>query len=162
MADATTKVVHGGSIAVVASSAAVSLAAAAISSAQSSAIAAVVGTGNASSYPRCDVVLRTANTNTTSSTAMNIPLYRRDINIGGDTSADVGLPGALHSNKYVGSFNMPIASVTGTYYMLAEDIPLPGGNTDCEFYIQNNLTNTMPANSWSLTVYPKADVGATA
>ena len=160
MSDASMKVLHGGSIAAVASSAAVSLAAGAISSAQSTAIAAIVGTGNASSYPRCDVVLRTAITNTTSSTAMNIPLYRRDINIGGDTAADATLPQASNSNKYVGSFNLP-ATATGTYYMLAEDIPLPGGNTDCEFYIQNNLTNTMPANSWSLTVYPKTDVGAT-
>ena len=161
MADASIKVTAAASIAHVASSAAVSLAAGAISSAQSSGISAVVGTGNASSYPRCDVVLRTAITNTTSSTAMNIPLYRRAINIQGDTAADETVPQASNSNTYVGSFNIP-ATATGTYYMLCADVPLPGGNTDCEFYIQNNLTNTMPANSWSLTVYPKTDVGATA
>jgi hypothetical protein len=92
---------------------------------------------------------------------MNIPVYRRDINVGGVAANDNTIPQANNSNTFVGSFPYP-ATASGDYYMDLIDVPLPGGNTDCEFYIQNNLTNTIAANSWSLTVFPKTDVGATA
>ena len=161
MADASIKVVLGGSIAHVVSTSAGSIAAGAISSATSGAsLSALVGSANLSSYPRCDVVLRISNSLTTASTAMNIPLYRRDINIGGVTNFDNPIPGVNNSNQLVGSFPYP-ATVSGDYYMDAIDVPLPGGNTDCEFYIGNGLTNTVAANVWSLTVFPKTDVGST-
>lgn len=161
MADASGKVVLGASIAHIQSTAAGSMAAGVISSATSGAsMTALVGTNNLSSYPRCDVVLYVSNTTTTSSTAMFIPLYRRDINVNGNTSADEAIPGVSNSTKYVGGFNYP-STASGAYYMAAIDVPLPGGNSDCEFYIQNNLTNTIAANVWSLTVTPKTDVGAT-
>jgi len=162
MPDASMKVAMGASIAHIVSTSAGSMTAGAISSATSGAsMSALVGTGNLSSYPRCDLVLRISNTTTTSSTAMNIPVYRRDINVGGVAGNDNTIPQANNSNTFVGSLPYP-ATASGDYYMDLIDVPLPGGNTDCEFYIQNNLTNTIAANSWSLTVFPKTDVGATA
>lgn len=157
MPDATTKIVFGASIPHIVSTSAGSMAAGVISSATSGAsMSALVGTGNLSSYPRCDVVLMVSNTTTTSSTAMNLPLYRRDLNVSGTN--DEAIPGVNNSNKLVGNFAYP-ATASGQYYMEAVDVPLSGG--DCEFYVQNNLTNSIPANTWSLTVFPKADVGAT-
>lgn len=155
MADASTKVVNGASIAYITSGASITagtIIGATIAN-------ALVGTGNLSSYPRCDLVMTYAPASSTSATAMNIPIYRRDINVS-NTAYDESAPGASNSNKYVGSFNVPSSVSTGTMYMVATDIPLPGGNSDCEFYIQNNLTNTIPA-GWALTVIPKTDVGAT-
>lgn len=157
MADATTKIVFGASIPHIVSTSAGSIAAGVISSATSGAsMSALVGTGNLSSYPRCDVVLMISNSATTSSTSMNLPLYRRDLNISGTN--DEAIPGVSNSNKYVGNFAYP-ATAAGQYYMEANDVPLGGG--DCEFYFGNGLSGTIAANSWSLTVFPKADVGAT-
>ena len=161
MADASIKVVLGASIPHIVSTSAGAITAGAISSATSGAsLSALVGSANLSSYPRCDVVLRISNTAATSSTSMNIPLYRRDINVGGVTNFDNAIPGVNNSNTFVGSFPYP-ATASGDYYMDAIDVPLPGGNTDCEFYIGNGLTNTIAANVWSLTVFPKTDVGST-
>lgn len=154
MADATVKVVHGASIAHISSGA--TMAATSICAAS---INAALSSSNLLSYPRADLVLTLVNSTTTSSTAMNIPIYRRDLDVGGITSADDSAPVALNSNKYVGSFNLP-ATASGTHVMVAIDVPLPGGNAGCEFYIQNNLTPTVPA-GWTLTVIPKTDVGAT-
>jgi hypothetical protein len=162
MADASIKVVLGASIPHIVSTSAGSMAAGAISSATSGAsLSALVGSANLSSYPRCDVVLRISNSLTTSSTAMNINLYRRDINVGGVTNFDNAIPGVNNSNTLVGSFPYP-ATASGDYYIDAIDVPLPCGNTDCEFYIGNGLTGTIAANVWSLTVFPKTDVGSTA
>lgn len=163
MADASTKVFIGASIPHIVSTSAGSIAAAGvISSATSGAsMSALVGTGNLSSYPRCDVVLYISNTLTTSSTAMNIPLYRRDVNVGGVAANDNAIPGVSNSTGYVGNFPYP-STASGAYYMTLPDIPLPGGNSDCEFYIGNNLTGSIAANVWSITVFPKTDVSATA
>ena len=162
MADASNKVFIGASIPHIVSTSAGSIAAAGvISSATSGAsMSALVGTANLSSYPRCDVVLYISNTATTASTAMNIPLYRRDIDVGGVAANDNAIPGLSNSTGYVGNFAYP-ALASGAYTMTLTDIPLPGGNSGCEFYIGNNLTNSIAANVWSITVFPKTDVGAT-
>lgn len=154
MADASAKVFHGASIAHIGSG--TSMAATAINAAS---ISTALTSTNLSSYPRADLVLTLVNTTTTSSTAMNIPIYRRDLDVGGISTADDAAPAALNSNKWVGSFNIP-ASASGTYTMTAMDINLPGGNAGCEFYLQNNLTPTVNA-GWTLTVIPKTDIGAT-
>ena len=155
MADASTKVVHGASIAHIGSGAtmaATSICAASISTALTST--------NLLSYQRCDLVLTYAPASSTSSTAMTIPVYRRDLDVGGLTTADDAAPAVLNSNKFVGVFQVPSSLSTGTYTMTLIDVPLPGGNAGCEFYLQNSLTNTIPA-GWTLTVIPKTDVGAT-
>ena len=156
MADASTKVVHGASIAHIGSGAtmaATSICAASISTALTST--------NLLSYQRCDLVLTYAPASSTSSTAMTIPVYRRDLDVGGLTTADDAAPAVLNSNKFVGVFQVPNSVSTGTMTMTLIDVPLPGGNAGCEFYLQNSLTNTIPA-GWALTVIPKTDVGATA
>lgn len=156
MADASTKVVHGASIAHIgsgASMAATSICAASVSTALSST--------NLSTYSRADLVLTYAPASSTSSTAMTIPVYRRDLDVGGISTADDAAPAALNSNKFVGAFQVPNTVSTGTMTMTLIDVPLPGGNAGCEFYLQNSLTNTIPA-GWTLTVIPKTDVGATA
>lgn len=161
MADASMKVALGASIPHVIAASSVSIAAGAFSSATSGAsMSALVGSANLSNYPRCDVTLTYAPGSTTASTAMNIYLYRRDINVNGVTAYDESVPGTNNSNKFVGAFAVPTTISTGTYYCTLTDVPLPGGNTDCEFHIQNSLTNTLPA-GWALTVTPKTDVGST-
>lgn len=155
MADASTKVFHGASILHVGSGAtmaATSICAASISTA--------LGSANLSQYPRCDLVLTYAPASSTSSTAMTIPVYRRDIDVGGISTADDAAPAVLNSNKFVGLFQVPNSVSTGTMTMTLIDVPLPGGNAGCEFYLQNSLTNTIPA-GWTLTVIPKTDIGAT-
>jgi len=93
---------------------------------------------------------------------MTIPVYRRDLDVGGISTADDAAPAALNSNKFVGVFQVPVASYSTTpMTMTLIDVPLPGGNAGCEFYLQNNLTPTIPA-GWTLTVIPKTDIGATA
>ena len=121
---------------------------------------ALVGTGNLSSYPRCDLVCSVSTSNTTSSTAMQLYIYRRDINIGGVTANDDAAPASSNSNKFVGVFTRGATASSGAFVMTAIDVPLPGGNSDCEFYLQNGWTNTVE-NAWTLTVIPKTDVGAT-
>ena len=156
MADASTKVVHGASIAHIGSGAtmaATSICAASISTALTST--------NLLSYQRCDLVLTYAPASSTSSAAMTIPVYRRDLHVGGLTTADDAAPVVLNSNKFVGMFQVPNSVSTGTMTMTLIDVPLPGGNAGCEFYLQNSLTNTIPS-GWALTVIPKTDVGATA
>lgn len=155
MADASVKVVPGASIAYITSGS--SMAAAAITGAT---IANALSSANLSNYPRADLVLTYIPASTTASTAMDIQIYRRDLDVGGLTSADDAAPGLSNSSKYVGNFKIPSVASTGTHVVSAIDIPLPGGNAGCEFYLQNNLTNTIPA-GWSLTVIPKTDVGAT-
>lgn len=154
MADASVKVVHGASIAHITSG--TSMAATSINVAST---ATALTSTNLSSYPRCDLKFTYISTTTTSSTAMNVPIYRRDEDVGGITDADDAAPAALNSNKYVGSFNLP-ATTSGTHICTALNIALPGGSAGCEFFLQNNLTNTIAA-GWSLTVIPKTDVGAT-
>lgn len=158
MADASLKVVHGASIAYITNG--TSAAAAAIVGAT---IAnALVGTGNLSSYPRCDLVLSGVSTsNTTSSTSMQIYIYRRDINVGGGANNDNAAPGTSNKTRYVGVFNRPATASSSNFTMTATDIPLPGGNSDCEFYLENGFGTSMENTGWALTVYPKTDVGAT-
>lgn len=158
MADASTKVVLGASIAHITSGASI---AAGAFSASTDVDVGLTGTSNLSSYPRCDLVLTYRPQSSTSSTAMTIPCYRRDLNVGGNTSFDNTAPGLSNSNLFVGAFAIPATVSTGTHYVDLVDVPLPGGNTDCEFYIQNSLTNSIGANGWDLVVIPKADVGAT-
>ena len=161
MADASIKVALGASIPHILGASSVSIATGVFSSATSGAsISALVGTNNLSSYPRCDVTLTYPPSATTSSTAMNIYLYRRDLNVDGVAAYDEEVPGTNNSNKFMGAFAVPTTLSTGTYYITLTDIPLPGGNTDCQFIIQNSLTNSLPA-GWALTVTPKTDVGST-
>lgn len=157
MADATAKVVIGGSIAHVSSGA--SIAAAGFSSTGDIATE-LTGSSNLSSYPRCDVILKYVPGSTTATTAMTVPLYRQDLNLGANSSLDMNVPGTNNSSKYVGTFQIPASVSTGTYYADVLDVQLPGGNQDCRFFIYNALTNTIPA-GWALTVVPKSDVGAT-
>ena len=158
MPDASTKVVHGASIAHIASGAAV---AAGAFSASTDVDVSLTST-NLSTYPLCDLVLTYRPSATTASTAMNIPVFRQDVDVGGNTALDMTAPGSSNSNLYVGGFNVPSTAATGTHYAVITDVPLPGGSTGCNFYIQNNLTPSLPANGWDLTVIPKTYVGATA
>ena len=154
--DASTKVVHGASIAHIGSGAtmaATSICAASISTALTST--------NLLSYQRCDLVLTYVPASTTSSTAMTIPVYRRDLDVGGLTTADDAAPAVLNSNKFVGLFQIPSSLSTGTYTMTLIDIPLPGGNAGCEFWLQNSFSTNLENAGWALTVIPKTDVGAT-
>ena len=155
MADASTKVVHGASIAHITSGATIAAGSICVAS-----INTALSSTNLSSYQRCDLVLTYAPSATSSSTAMQIPVYRRDLDVGGLSTADDAAPATLNSNKFVGLFQIPSSLSTGTYTMTLIDIPLPGGNAGCEFYLENKLTPTIPA-GWSLTVIPKTDVGAT-
>ena len=159
MADATTKVLVGGSVAYITngtSMASLAFGGATIAN-------ALVGTGNLSSYPRCDMVLSGVSTsNTTSSTSVNLFIYRRDLNVGGGANNDDAAPATSNSNKFVGMFTRPTSASSSNFVMTAIDIPLPGGNTDCEFWLQNGFGTSMENTGWALTIYPKADVGATA
>ena len=79
MADASTKVFHGASIAYITSGA--SAAAAAIVGAT---IANALTSTNLSSYARCDLILSGVSTsNTTVAASLNIIIYRRDLDVGG-------------------------------------------------------------------------------
>ena len=159
MADASTKVSIGASVAYITSGAT----AAANAFVGATIANALTGSTNLSSYPRCDLVMSGVSTsNTTSSTAMALFIYRRDINVGGGSANDDAAPAASNSNKFVGVFNRPATASSTNFVMTAIDIPLPGGNTDCEFWILNGWTNSIEAAGWALTVFPKTDVGATA
>lgn len=155
MADATVKVVSAASIAHVTNGGAVAAGAFSVSS---NIVNNVVGSANASGYPRADVVLTIIPTATTSSTAMNLYLYRRDLNIGASTG-DMGEPTTLHSTKFMGAEQMSGTAAAGTHVMVFSDIPLPSPG-DCQFFINNGLTPTLPT-GWTMTVIPKSDVGAT-
>lgn len=158
MADASTKVVIGGSVAYITSGASC----ASLAFVGATIANALTGSTNLSSYPRCDLVLSGVSTsNTTSSTSMQIYIYRRDINVGGGASNDDAAPAASNSNKFVGVFNRPATASSSNFTMTAIDIPLPGGNSDCEFWLQNGFTTSMENAGWALTVYPKTDVGST-
>jgi len=152
MADASTRVVATTQIAHVSNGA--SIAAAAFSATIDTALTST----NCKNWPRCDVVLEYFPGSTTAATLLTIPLFRRDINI--DSTADEAVPTSIAQAHYCGSFQLSASTSTGSHYMNITDIPLPG-NTDCEFYISNALTNTIPA-GWKLLVTPKTDVGATA
>ena len=158
MADATTKVVVGGSIAYITNGTSLaSLAFGGVTVAN-----ALVGTNNLSSYPRCDLVMSGVSTsNTCNAASLVLYIYRRDLNVGGGANNDDAAPAASNSNKFVGVFNRPATASSSNFVMTAIDIPLPGGNTDCEFWIQNGFSTSMENTGWALTVYPKADVGAT-
>ena len=154
MADASTKVASTTLISYVSSGA--SIAAAAFS--VSTDINAALTSTNTKQWPRADLYLQIPASSTTSSTAMTIPCFRRDINIDGGTN-DEAIPNTLSQPHFVGNFQL-VSSVASSAHMYILDVPLPGG-TDCEFYISNALTNTIGAN-WKLYVLPKTDVGATA
>lgn len=117
---------------------------------------ALSGTGNLARYPKADVTLMIAPTATTSSTSMNVHLYRRDLNV--DGTADNAIPTSLKRDSYVGSFTVDATAANTTSYMTLVDVPLSG--YDCEFYIENALSGNIPA-GWTLKVTPKTDVGAT-
>jgi hypothetical protein len=152
MADASTKVVATTAIAHVSSGA--SIAAAAFSA---STFDTALTSTNCKAWPRCDVILEYFPGSTTASTLLTIPLFRRDINI--DGTSDEAVPSTIGQAHYCGSFQLSASTSTGSHYMNINDVPLTG-NTDCEFYISNALTNTIPA-GWKLIVVPKTDVGAT-
>lgn len=157
MADASTKVVHDSSIAYITngtSAAALAIVGATVANALSST--------NLKGRDSCDLVLSGVSTsNTTSSTAMYINIYRRDLYVGGISAADDTAPGTSNKVKLVGYFARPATASSSNFIMTAIDIPLPGGSSGCEFYIENAMTNSMENTGWALTVIPKAYVGAT-
>lgn len=154
MADASAKVFATTEINHVSSGS--SIAAGSLSA--STPITDIVGTGNAARYPRADVVLKYLPGSTTATTALNIYLYRRDLNVG-SSDGDDPVPSTLKPGKFMGAFQVSASTSTGTDYMTITDVPLPTPG-DCQFYISNALTNTIPA-GWTLTVTPKTDVGST-
>lgn len=154
MADASNKLALGAQVTHIGSG--TSLAAGAISPA-SDVSTALAGTGNLSSYPRCDVVLMIAPTASIASTSTNLYLYRRDLNI--DGTNDETAPGASNKQKFMGAFQAnATTTVSTTHYMQITDVPLPGG--DCEFYLENGLGVNVPV-GWTLKITPKTNVGAT-
>lgn len=158
MADASNKVFLGASISYITNG--TSLASLAFGGVTVN--TALSGTNNLSSYPRCDLIMSGVSTsNTTTSTSMLLYIYRRDLNIGGVSTNDDAAPGASNSNKLVGVFTRPSTASSSNFVMSAIDVPLPGGNTDCEFWIQNGFGTSLENVGWALTVIPKTDVGAT-
>ena len=158
MADASTKVFHGASIAYITSGA--SAAAAAIVGAT---VANALTSTNLSSYARCDLILSGVSTsNTTNAASTVIVIYRRDLDVGGVSAGDDYAPATSNSNKFVGVFNRHTTASSGAFVFTAIDIPLPGGNAGCEFWLQNNFSTNLENAGWALTVIPKTDVGATA
>ena len=159
MADASTKVLIGGSVAYITngtSMASLAFAGATIAN-------ALTGSTNLSSYPRCDLVLSGVSTsNTTVAGSQAIYNYRRDLNVGGGSTNDDPAPATSNSSKFVGVFNRPTTASSANFVMTAIDIPLAGGNTDCEFWLQNGFSTSMENTGWALTVFPKTDIGATA
>jgi len=151
VADASTKVVSTTQIAHVSSGA--SIAAAAFSVTIDTALTST----NCKNWPKCDLTLMYAPGATTAATLLSIPCFRRDINI--DSSLDEAVPSTITQAHFVGNFILSASTSTGSHYMNITDVPLPG-NTDCEFYISNALSNTIPA-GWTLKVTPKTYVGAT-
>lgn len=156
MADGTTKVVRGAAITHIGSG--TSLAAGAINP-SSDISTALSGTGNLSSYPRCDVVLTIAPTASIASTSVNLYLYRRDINV--DGTADEPTPATSNKQKFVGAFQASATTTASvTNVLQITDVPLPGAG-DCEFYVENSLGVNVPV-GWTLKITPKSDVGVTA
>ncbi len=157
MTDASTRISSSSSINYISSGA--SIAAAGFSKSTDIATGLLYST-NLARYPRADVALTLAPGSTTSSTALNLALYRRDLAIDG-TNNEAPVDGG-NTAHFCGNFLMPSTISTGTYYMEVNDVPLLGSglSTGCEFHIQNNLTNTVPA-GWKLSVTPKTDVGST-
>ena len=155
MADASTKVYATSVITHIGSGA--SIAAAGIS-ASTDVSTALVGTGNLTRYPRCNVTLMIAPTASIAATSTNLYLYRRDMNV--DGTADTGAVGASNKQKFMGAFQAPAATTASTtHYMTIKDVPLPGAG-DCEFAVENALGVNVPA-GWTLKVEPKTDGGST-
>ena len=152
MADASIKIVSTTQIAHVSSGA--TIAAAGFSATIDTALTST----NCKNWPRCDLTLEYFPASTTAATLLTIPCFRRDINI--ESTNDEAIPSTITQAHLVGAFVLSASTSTGSHYMNIVDVPLPG-NTDCEFYISNALTNTIPA-GWKLYVTPKTDVGATA
>lgn len=158
MADASLKVVKGAEIVHIGTNSS-SIASGGTFSSASPISTALSGTGNLSSYPRCDVALYTSLSASVASTSTNIYLYRRDINI--DGTGDAKIPDASNKVLFVGAFTVPASTtVSTTHYMNIVDVPLPGAG-DCEFYLENALGVNIPA-AWTLKITPKTDAGATA
>jgi len=154
MADASTVVASSTQIAYVGSGASIAAAAFSVSTDISTALTST----NMKRWPRCDLTLMISQASSTASTLMQIPCFRRDINV--DGTADEPIPIAGSQPHYVGSFILVNSASTTVQTMNLVDIPLPA-TTDCEFYISNALTNLISA-GWTLKVTPKTDVGATA
>ena len=120
---------------------------------------ALSGTGNMARYPRADVALMIAATQSIATTSQTIYLYRRDLNF--DGTNDQGIPGTSNRAKFVGAFTVPAATTASTTnYMVITDVDV-GAPNDVEFYIENGLGVNVLA-GWTLKVTPKTDVGATA
>jgi hypothetical protein len=157
MADASTKVSYGASIAYITSGA--SMGSLVFTGAT---IANALTSTNLSSYPLCDLVLSGVSTsNTATSTSMQIFIYRRDLDVGGIGTADDAEPASSNSNKLVGVFNRPATASSSNFVMTAVDIPLPGGSAACEFHLQNGNNTSLENAGWALTVIPKTWVGST-
>lgn len=155
MADASTKIVRGAQVTHIGSG--TSLAAGAINPASDVSVA-LSGTGNLSSYPRCDVTLMIAPTASIASTSTNLYLYRRDLNIDGTNDADT--PATSNKSVFVGAFTASATTTASTtHYLQITDIPLPGA-ADCEFYLENGLGVNVPI-GWTLKITPKTDAGST-
>ena len=95
--------------------------------------------------------------NTTAATSLQLYIYRRDLDVGGVTTGDDYGPTTSNSNKFVGVFNRHTTASSGAFVFTAIDIPLPGGSSGCEFWIQNGFSTNLENAGWALTVIPKTD-----
>lgn len=155
MADASDKIAKGAQVTHIGSG--TSLAAGAIMPSSDVSVA-LSGTGNLSSYPRCDVAIMIAPTASIASTSTNLYLYRRDLNF--DGTNDATAPNTSNRNKYVGSAQVAASTTANTtHYLNVTDVELPGAG-DCEFYMENGLGVNIPV-GWTMKITPKTDVGST-
>ncbi len=120
---------------------------------------AAIGSASHSNYPLADGYLYVSFTAAPSSATNTINLYKRPMNIAGNTAADAPVPGS--ASVSAGYFtSVQALATTGAMYLPLENIPLPGPSMDVEFYIENK-TNQEIAASWTLVLMPKALVPGT-
>lgn len=108
---------------------------------------------NHSNYPLADFFLKTVGFSASIATGSQVVnLYRQDLDVAGDTSADATAPATSFKSIYVGSFTIPpLASNTTTYHTLI-DVPI---SSNCVFAIENSCGQTFNA-GWALTCAPKS------
>ena len=117
----------------------------------------VWGSAQHSFYPFADFSFMTSGLGTTvaSTGSLGLALWRRDINVNDDSSADEGAPTALNKAHFCGWATLPnSASSAAIHYMAINDVPLTG--RDAEFYLENQSSVTIPA-GWTLKVRPKTN-----
>lgn len=119
----------------------------------SAAMDTTLSSANHSNYQFADFVLKMTPATTVASTANGyVVLYRRDLNMATNTSADTPIQSSSYRGGFVGSFTVPnSAASTDTYYLPINDVPL---GEDQEFYMENLASQSISA-GWTLTCRPK-------